>query len=56
VRKSGELGVNLLGQQAYKLQDLGLDIRPHYPPYFYDWLMWALHRKRSSRGTCFSLA
>ncbi len=42
VRKSGEWGINLLGQQAYKLQDLGIDIRPQYPPYFSDWLAWAL--------------
>jgi NTE family protein len=44
VRKNGEWGINLLGQQAYKLQDLGIDIRPQYPPYFSDWLAWALRQ------------
>jgi hypothetical protein len=44
MRKSGEWGINLLGQQAYKLQDFGIDIRPQYPPYFSDWLTWALHQ------------
>jgi NTE family protein len=44
VRKSGEWGINLLGQQAYKLQDLGIDVMPQYPPYFSDWLTWALRQ------------
>jgi hypothetical protein len=42
VRKGGEWGINLLGQQAYRLQDFGIDIRPQYPPYFSDWLGWAI--------------
>ena len=28
VRKGGEWGINLLGQQAYQMQDFGIDIRP----------------------------
>jgi hypothetical protein len=24
--------------------DFGIDIRPQYPPYFSDWLTWALHQ------------
>ena len=44
VRKNGEWGINLLGQQAYQLQDFGIDIRPQYPPYFSDWLAWALRQ------------
>ena len=44
VRKNGEWGINLLGQQAYRLQDFGIDIRPQYPPYFSDWLGWALRQ------------
>src|SRR5512132_4107559 len=44
VRKNGEWGINLLGQQAYQLQDFGIDIRPQYPPYFSDWLGWSLRQ------------
>lgn len=44
VRKNGEWGINLLGQQAYRLQDFGIDIRPQYPPYFSDWLTWSLRQ------------
>ena len=44
VRKGGEWGINLLGQQAYQMQDFGIDIRPQYPPYFSDWLGWALRQ------------
>jgi NTE family protein len=44
VRKNGEWGINLLGQQTYQLQDFGIDIRPQYPPYFSDWLGWSLRQ------------
>lgn len=43
VNKSGELMVNALGLQAYRLQGLGVALRPPAPPLFYDAMMRLLH-------------
>lgn len=42
VQRRGEDAMNVLAQQLYKLQELGVIIKQPMPPYFYDWLLSAL--------------
>jgi NTE family protein len=53
VNKSGEFMINALGLQAFKLQGLGVALRPPAPPLFYDAMMRLLNTWSSLENLLF---